>query len=387
MTEDEWNNELGSPFLDFLAAVSFEEYTTEDEYGGTPLHNFAQAGAHKLFSRALQLGASTYIEHSFTVHAYDSLLYRSAIGGSVPIMERVLRDNPDANMNQQEYGKTPLHEAIDSVAMNPAMVDFILSRGADVNIRDTFGRSPLYFLICKNYHPRSKQLFKTVLSMLLKHGASLEALDCLGNTLLHHAARSGDNLYMTFLLEHGCDVNARNVKNLTPLHYAEIEGGFWDPLQDNLRRSEFRTTGLSAAVDLLLSWGADPCISGRLDIEDLLHDSVSERHAARTKELSYACLTPVGLARICPDTAYPATFHTSLHKHHPEIHVDADGDVFWDAKEYLASCGEGSEFLVVKSKDAELSNTEIHSRIWNTRSVHIYDENMLAKPVLNPERN
>ncbi|MCJ1319004.1 hypothetical protein MMC15_004336 [Xylographa vitiligo] len=216
--------------------------------------------------------------------------------------------------------------------------------------------------------------------MLLNHGGSLKALDCLGNTLLHHATRCGNIPGMTFLLKHGCDVNARNVNNFTPLHYAEIEGGFWDPTQQTWWESKVTAEPLSEAVDLLLSWGADPLIHGRFDYDDFLLDSVTNNyHAAITKDPSYAYLTPMGLARICPDAAYPAIFNTSLHKYHSEICVDADGDIFWDARKYSDSREQCSEYLVVKPTDAELGNDEIYSRIWNTRAVHKYDESTVAK--------
>ncbi|MCJ1435590.1 hypothetical protein MMC27_004964 [Xylographa pallens] len=378
MTADEWYTEAGSQFLDLLSALSFEGYAARDLTGETPLHFFVRAGGSKFFSRVLQLDASAHIEQSSQGGLVGSLLHYSAFGGSVPIMEKVLTDNPDIGINQQCcFGITPLHQAAGSSTTKLAMIEAILNHGADVNIRDRYGRDPLCFFVSNIYNRCSEQLIEAVSNVLLKHGGSLKATDCLGNTLLHYATRCGNIPHMKFLLKRGCDVNAGNVNNVTPLHYAEVRGGFWDPLHQWGREPKRKTEKLSKAVDLLLSWGADPLICGRFDSESsFLPAPVSGNWcAAITKDPSYAYLTPVGLARICPDAAYSATFNTSLHKYYPEICVDAVGDIFWDAREDSESCGQGSEFLVVKPKDAELGNDLIYNQIWNTRGFHKYDEN------------
>ena len=371
---DEWTRKIGLPFLDLLSALSFEGFAVKDRFGNTPLTNFAESGAFGLFSRALQRGASARMESNTSDRYYRSLLNGSANGGSVLIMEIVLRDNPDAGINQHDtWGSTPLHAAVDSPNTNVAMVEILIRRGADVNIRDKHGQTPLCYLI-DNLSQRDS--LDSVLKLLLKHGGDLSALDHLGNTLLHHATRCGHITSMEYLLKQGCNVNARNVQNVTPLHYAEIIFGFFDVFRSNNNSFiEPRRQQLTKVINLLLSWGADPLISGCFLYHDLFPAPPSTNwfQARPSRTSSYACLTPASLARTCPDKDYSITFNESLRKFYPEIYVDSDGEVFWQAQEQLYSPAEGSEFMIVDYRDEALGETELLRRIWNDRGHFIYE--------------
>ena len=64
------------------------------------------------------------------------------------------------------------------------------------------------------------------LSLLLKHGADVEARDVMDHTPLHHASASprGNLEAGRRLLDHGADINPRGFRNLTPVCAAVVKG-------------------------------------------------------------------------------------------------------------------------------------------------------------------
>ncbi|MCJ1390908.1 hypothetical protein MMC18_003769 [Xylographa bjoerkii] len=380
MIEIEWNKKIGIPILDFMSALSIEDFSTDDEWGNTGLGMFAWSGAFGSFCRALQLGALAQMEESSRPGITVSLLYDSATGGSVEIIAIVLTDNPNTDINEQYYqGTTLLHAATRSSNMNIAMIEFLLVRGADANIQDDYGQTPLCYLMYQSLPP---DIVEPVLNILVQHGGSLSVVDCLGNTLLHHATQYGRTERMIFLLEQGCKVNARNVNNLTPLHCADISLRFWDVnTVFGTFHFEPRRHGLKEVINLLFSWEADPLIIGRFPYQDLVLSLFRDRwvEASSSTKSSYVYLTPASLAGICPDKDFAAIFNASLHRYRPETYMDSEGDVYWEPPEHLDCSGEGSEMMVMDYRDEELGETELLNGIWNTKSFHLYDRDMLSR--------
>ena len=93
----------------------------------------------------------------------------------------------------------------------------MLDKGAEVNIKDADGITPLHLAARENH--------RNVLELLLAKGACVNAKDKFGLTPLHLAAEQGNAAEVTLLIEQGADRNAKaeggEYKGCTPLAIAE----------------------------------------------------------------------------------------------------------------------------------------------------------------------
>lgn len=125
---------------------------------------------------------------------------------------------------------------------NPAMVEWLLAHGADVNTRDRDGRTGLMNAGLDGTHTESER--QAIWRVLLRHGADIHPQDNLGNTALHYAAFHGDTALVKELLTRGARVNQPDPRGETPLMGA-------------VRMNN------PGAVRLLLAHGADPRVRNR----------------------------------------------------------------------------------------------------------------------------
>jgi ankyrin repeat protein len=109
-------------------------------------------------------------------------------------------DSPDAF--------SPLHYA--AIGNLEEIVKLLLDNGADINIRDSFRRTPLLFCM---KHDR-------IAVLLISRGADVNMPDEIGATPLHVAASLGKRDIAKLLLEKGANVNSKEINDKTPLDAA-----------------------------------------------------------------------------------------------------------------------------------------------------------------------
>jgi len=116
----------------------------------------------------------------------------------------------DAPRQQEFNAAWMLHRA--ALRGETSVIDMMLKMGAPVDAKDGHGRSALFDACLKGHLDTAK--------FLLDHGASVTVRDENRATPLHDAALGGNAKVIELLIAHKADVNARDSEGQTPLNYA-----------------------------------------------------------------------------------------------------------------------------------------------------------------------
>ena len=152
----------------------------------------------------------------------EDSIFKAAELGDINSIKGYIEQGVNLNERQgSEYGFTPLHFAVHSNRVET--VEFLIGKGANVNIVDWWGRTPLFFVI------RSRDGNHPLLGLLLENGADINARDATGATVLHYASLYDMRLFngrkrpdplAVELIEYGAKVNVRDDNGTTPLDWA-----------------------------------------------------------------------------------------------------------------------------------------------------------------------
>ncbi len=133
-----------------------------------------------------------------------SVLHYAAYDGNLKMVEWLLTHGAEVNIHNPD-GDTPLHLAKENV-IHP-----LLTHHADVNALNHDGGMPLL------YHANAPE---PIITLFLHHRANPFHTDKLGRTPLHFAGKESAKLLIT----EGADIKAMDKNGLTPLHYAIRDG-------------------------------------------------------------------------------------------------------------------------------------------------------------------
>ena len=166
-----------------------------------------------LLEHGIDVDAHANIEHSTPLHL-------ASYCGGFKVAQLLLDYGANINV-QDKTGRTPLHWTV--IDMTDDLEDyffdavrFLLEHGANVNAPDDDDATPL--------HVVSKSGSIKATRLLLKHGADVHALSNIHPSPLHLASRRRDAEVARLLLEHGADVHALDGNGSTPLHFASESG-------------------------------------------------------------------------------------------------------------------------------------------------------------------
>lgn len=138
----------------------------------------------------------------------------------------LLEYNADVNKSNDQ-GKTPLIEAIEIAPSETSLqfTELLLSYGADVNQADEEDYTPL--MAAARFNETK------IIHLLLKHNASLEALDDYEETALYYAILCENPISthtIKVLKEYGANLEHQAVGGFTPLMTA-IQAGYLEKIE------------------------------------------------------------------------------------------------------------------------------------------------------------
>ncbi|KAF2461003.1 proteasome regulatory particle subunit [Lineolata rhizophorae] len=133
----------------------------------------------------------------------------------LPIVQLLVQTKGFEIDAQDGVGWTPLMMAV-SLKDADEILDLLLQRGADVNMKNNNGQTALHFTASKNNLDAAKKL--------ISGRASARIKDKRGQLALHRAAAVGSVPMIKLLLENKSPLNATDMDGLTALHHAIAEG-------------------------------------------------------------------------------------------------------------------------------------------------------------------
>lgn len=131
-----------------------------------------------------------------------SALNRAALSGDMVNLERILK----LNLWVDFYGKDGVSALMNAVSTGKTKaVEALIAKGADVNLQDAKGNSPLHH-VAKNLNKK----IEDVLAPLIAAKINLEAKNALGETALSKAASSLNLIGAKILIANGAEKNTVN---------------------------------------------------------------------------------------------------------------------------------------------------------------------------------
>lgn len=246
-----------SKLMTYMLIAKGADINAKTKEGYTPLHSAAASGNVETIRLLLSRGASPDLkdaegltplalaEKRQQTEAADFLkkfdpkalaapstdeLFMAAEVGDLANVKKILEKFPEEiSAREGRSGNTLLHVA--SSNADTAMVDFLLSRGADVTEANSFGRTPLEAIADAPFnrnHPKVMKALEAKGAVLggPRKGAGSRRLNDmgLGTDLMIGAITNGHVAMVEMILKKGVDLKTRSMDKFTFLHYAALAG-------------------------------------------------------------------------------------------------------------------------------------------------------------------
>ncbi|MEI0490602.1 ankyrin repeat domain-containing protein, partial [Brachyspira pulli] len=204
-------------------------------------------------------------EDSNNIDGYDELM-NAVSKGDMKALEKLIKD--DTDLNKQYDNITPLNLA--AARNDKEMVKFLVEKGADINLEDGYGYTPL--IIAMKY--RNIGLSKNIIDLKPDLNAVCSATGDTPLTYLVNVNKYGgvsDLCY--YMIKNGADINKKNKEGNTPLMIAAASYNY-------------------GIVGVLVNMGADYNIKNKegktaIDIASARDDSSALHHMTNPIDLEY----------------------------------------------------------------------------------------------------
>ena len=193
---------------------------TADAEGATAMHRFAANGATKVLKVLIENNAplDTKDEEGTTP------LMLAVEEGRQSAVDLLVTSGADVNL-KSNYGLTALHFACEQ----PKSIPTLLAHGCEINAYDSKGTTAL--------QRAARELNVSAVRLLIENGANINIRDEAGMTPLHSVAgnfadtfdetafaelQDRASILLDLLFQHGADVEARDEQGSTPLHHCAL---------------------------------------------------------------------------------------------------------------------------------------------------------------------
>ncbi|EAY14432.1 hypothetical protein TVAG_426250 [Trichomonas vaginalis G3] len=154
------------------------------------------------------------ISHGANINVIDlnglTPLFYSIQQNNEEIKDLLMSNGASIDFKPNEHGKHAIHIAAENDDLE--MIQFLLSLGENINIKDKNGATPLHYAALDG-------CAKTV-DFLVSHGADINAKDKDDKVPLHYTALRNYRECAKILISHGADLNAKDKDGNNPHHYA-----------------------------------------------------------------------------------------------------------------------------------------------------------------------
>jgi serine/threonine-protein phosphatase 6 regulatory ankyrin repeat subunit A/serine/threonine-protein phosphatase 6 regulatory ankyrin repeat subunit B len=172
--------------------------------GYTPLHSAVRSNNVPIASLLIQHGADTNALSTLLKDSPVTEVSPLSLAKTVELCDLLVAHGAKVSIPESE---PPLLSA--AYQQNAEVVEFLLSHGADPNVKTIKGRAPALVLAARRAE---------IVKALLKRGADPNAKNQFGQTALHLAALWGEVDSATVLLSHGARIDEVDEDGRTPLH-------------------------------------------------------------------------------------------------------------------------------------------------------------------------
>ncbi|KAF3074953.1 Ankyrin-3 [Trichoderma lentiforme] len=182
--------------------------------------------------------------------------------GCIQLLELLWKYNPESLESKTDKGYTVLHFGVESAAS----VEWLINHGADKDVRDIAGYTPLMKAAMRG--------LKKTASVLLKHGCNAEYVTEDGRSALHLSAESGNIGTGRELLKNRMHIlSTKDKTNMSAIHHAirSRQGAFTKMLLDDFYSQVDNSILMGDLCAVMTEDGETPLISAvRTDQSDII---------------------------------------------------------------------------------------------------------------------